>query len=87
VELMAIVKCPDCAKVFDDFYRWTFCPHEAFQPSASAAADPLLQAYAAAHLDFEPRDDVRRAYSLDNVPDDVREMMIRGLEDGQPTGK
>jgi hypothetical protein len=39
---MAIVKCPDCAKVYDDFYRWTRCPHETFQLSASAAADPQV---------------------------------------------
>jgi hypothetical protein len=51
---MAIVKCPDCAKVYDDFYRWTQCPHETFQPSASAAADPQVIAYAARYKDFEP---------------------------------
>lgn len=25
-----IVECPDCHAVFDDAYRWTFCPHNTF---------------------------------------------------------
>lgn len=25
-----IVECPDCHAVFDDTYRWTFCPHDTF---------------------------------------------------------
>lgn len=23
--------CPDCGMAYDDTYRWTFCPHDAFE--------------------------------------------------------
>ena len=26
-----IVTCDVCALVYDDVYRWTYCPHETFQ--------------------------------------------------------
>lgn len=25
-----IVECPECHAIFDDAYRWTFCPHDTF---------------------------------------------------------
>ena len=25
-----IVKCRECEMYYDDTFRWTFCPHEAF---------------------------------------------------------
>lgn len=32
--------CPGCKKFYDDFDRWTFCPHEYFLPWQFAAIQP-----------------------------------------------
>jgi hypothetical protein len=38
---MAHVTCEECGLNYNDTYRWTFCPHDTFEPSPSAKA--LLQ--------------------------------------------
>ena len=30
--------CPNCGLVYNDIYRWTFCPHDGFESSPSARA-------------------------------------------------
>jgi len=26
-------KCADCGVIYDDYDRWTFCPHDYFEPA------------------------------------------------------
>lgn len=54
-EMNVIVRCEKCDKVYDDFYRLTYCPHEKFAISESAAA--ATRAYAEKNPDFMPMDD------------------------------
>lgn len=35
---MARVTCEKCRLNYNDIYRWTFCPHDKFEASPTAAA-------------------------------------------------